>query len=397
MSDLTEWVILAYLDGNNELEPETAAAMNEMKNALFSKDHILLLQIGRLNQDTVKILRPKELLDHPEDTWSGVRRYSISKSGTVLLKELGNLNMADPSRLFEFILWGMQKFKAAHYMLILSGHACEYIGMLNDYSQRKPYLMGIPELSLVLEYIKRTLGQSIDALLLDTCLFNNIEVLYELAQCSSAVNTVLVHHDNAPVGGLSYQELFEAMSECQPQDTETLLLKLIQYSSADLVAYRIDSPRLERIKKLFGSLGYKILEQKGLDLLPELRRNDSKLPEQEIRDEITRWISSLIIGQKSVFRQPFETIYALDKYIPDKSTAEMYYRLAFARDNPWTGLLCSRLPEKQFQFAVSVGFSPLALERNKVNALILSSNSAMAEKEADNILNALIADRGWEI
>lgn len=398
MPDFPEWVILAYLDGNNELEPETTAALREMRYLPWGHNTILLVQIGRLSQNAVKILRPEIRSGHPEkDRWSGVRRYRIGKAGTVLEKELGNLNMADPWNLFHFILWGMKKFKASHYMLILSGHSCEYIGMLNDYSQPKPYLMGIPELSLVLESIYKTTGRPIDALLLDTCLFNNIEVLYELAQGGAAVRTALMHRSSAPAAGLSYRELFQAMDECGPaQDAQALLKRLVQFSSADLIAYRMDPFRLEQIKKRFSSLACLYLDPKDRDLFSLFRSRDQTFPGWEIRDELVRLTSSLIIGQKSAFRQPAEAICVLDQYIPDKNTAELYYRLAFARENAWTRLLCSRLPEKQFQFIVSVGFSPLPLGKNKVKALIGSCNTARSETQISEILDALASERGWD-
>lgn len=87
----------------------------------------------------------------------------------------------------------------------------------------------------------------------------------------------------------------------------------------------------------------------------------------------------------------------LDKYIPDQDTAMLYYRLSFARDNAWTRLLCGRLPEKQFHFAVLVRFAPLILGKGKIKAMIRTSNSSPSEDEADKIPDKLIADRNWNI
>lgn len=397
MTDSCDWVILAYLDGNNELEPETADAMREMEQVAFSKRNALLLvQAGRLNHKTVKILRPERKGEQPEDAWRGVRRYAAGQGGMILLNELGELNMADPRNLFDFISWGM-KFEAAHYMLILSGHSCEYIGILSDYSGKKPYILGIPELALALEYIKKTAGKAIDILLLDTCYANNIELLYELSRSGPAVKTLLTHRKTAPAEGLSYRELFQAMDNCPgPGDTQALLGEIIDCSSGELVAYRADPERLEKIKSLFGALGRGYLKGKDRDPLPALRGGGPDAPFREEREELESLVSSLMIGRK-IGQNPLETVCALDKYIPDKGTAALYYRLAFARDNPWTVLLCIRLPDKQFQFAVSIGFSPIPLAESKVMALIRSSNPGMTEKEAEGVLAALIAQQGWDI
>ncbi len=395
MTDFFDWVILTYLDGNNELEPETAGAMREMERTVFSKlNALLLVQAGRLDQKTVGVLRPGREGEPPEEAWSGVRRCAAGQGKAILLKELGNLNMAAPKNLFDFISWGM-KFESEHYMLILSGHSCEYIGILSDYSGERPCILGIPELGLALEYVKKTAGKALDLLLLDTCYANNIELLYELGLGGCAVKTLLTHRKTAPAEGLSYRELFKAMDDCPvPGDTPTMIEKITACSSGELVAYEIDARRLEKIKKLFGALGRAYLGERDRDFLGAFRGGSPDAPFREEREELERLASSLMIGRKQG-QNPLETICALDKYIPDKGTAALYYRLAFARDNPWTGLLCSRLAEKQFQFAVSIGFSPIPLAGSKVMALIRSSNPGMTEREAEGILAALSSERGW--
>lgn len=75
----SNWVIMAYMDGNNELEPETVAAMREMEEAARQTSKALLfLQVGRLAEKSVHILRP-EMISNPScDPWSGVRRYAVS-------------------------------------------------------------------------------------------------------------------------------------------------------------------------------------------------------------------------------------------------------------------------------------------------------------------------------
>lgn len=398
MPDITNWVIMAYMDGNNELEPETAAAMREMEEAAKQTSKTLLfLQIGRLAEKAVHILRP-ELTNSPSfDPWSGVRRYAISQSGKVLLGELGEINMADPQSLYDFLSFCMEH-EAQHYMLILSGHSCEYIGLLNDYSGKEPCLMGIPELALVLESIKKSFDKDIDVLVFDTCYSNNIELLCELGMCGSSPKTVLTHRGTAPPKGISYRELFSVIGECPDEScVETLLNQIIHTTSADLIAYRIDSTINAQIKELFANLAKQYLRRSDEDLLPLLRSEDLRHPERDYRDKLSSLIGDLIIGRKSAIQEPLQGIGVLDKYIPDQDTAKLYYRLSFARDNSWTRLLCSRLPEKQLHFAILVRFAPLILGKSKIKAMIRSSNSSLSEDEVDRILDQLIADRNWNL
>ncbi|GEM_PF-4508491 len=249
MGKYPPWVLLAYLNGNNELAPEISAAQYDIEETAPGIDTEILLQIGRLDKNIVKILRPNEKTDE-KDSWHGVRLYHISQAASSLKGELANLNMADPKSLYGFIEWGMQNYPAEHYMLILSGHSCEYIGMMNDYSQDKPYIMGIPEIALVLEYIKKNLGKSIDLLIFDTCFFNNIELLYEFGQSpDSAVKTILTYRDNAPAGGLSYNEILKSM-DYEGENLNSFIQNLINNSSKNLIAYNINQTSLDNIKKL---------------------------------------------------------------------------------------------------------------------------------------------------
>ena len=212
MPDTSNWVIMAYMDGNNELEPETVAAIREMEETVKQTSKTLLfLQIGRLAEKTVHILRPELTNSLSCDPWNGVRRYAISQSGKILLGELGESNMADPQCLYDFLSFCMEQ-EAQHYMLILSGHSCEYIGLLNDYSGKGPCLMGIPELALVLEYIKKSFGKNIDVLVLDTCYSNNIEFLCELGANGSATRTVLTHRGTAPPTGISTESCSQRLA-----------------------------------------------------------------------------------------------------------------------------------------------------------------------------------------
>ncbi len=399
MGKYPPWVVLAYLNGNNELAPEISAAQYDIEETTPGIDTEILLQIGRLDKNIVKILRPNEKTDE-KDSWHGVRLYHISRAASSLKGELANLNMADPKSLYNFIEWGMQNYPAEHYMLILSGHSCEYIGMMNDYSQDKPYIMGIPEIALVLEYIKKNLGRSIDLLIFDTCLFNNIELLYEFGQSPDpAVKTILTYRDNAPAGGLSYNEILKSM-DYEGENLNSFIQNLINNSSKDLIAYNINQTSLDNIKKLFDNLARKYLEEtekSKKDLLVSMKTAEPEKPGQEILNEIINFISSLIIHKKTPFKHPAEQIRILDKYIPNKNTAAFYYRLAFARDNAWSNLLCRKLPESNFQLTISIGFSPLILAPSKIKALIASSNPNLATKDVDNILKDLILAKKWHV
>jgi hypothetical protein len=177
------WTILIYTDGNNELEPEMwKNKLNVEKIGSDDRVHVVM-QIGREARGLVKKIRPFDYLPPCKENWTGVRRYSFVNGKSVLLEDLGKINMADPMCLYDFIKWGIESFPSQHYMLILGGgHGFQYVGTLMDYSQNIPYLMGIPEMCTIFDMIYEESKVNIDLLIIDTCHFNSVEVLYELGK-----------------------------------------------------------------------------------------------------------------------------------------------------------------------------------------------------------------------
>jgi len=403
MSSLSKWTIMAYLDGNSELAPEMAAAKADMEAVTYGENIQVLLEIGLLDEKALEILRPGKSQITSGEKWSGVRRYHFSRTGCHFAEDLGRANMADPACLYEFILWGMESCQAEHYALILGGHSCEYIGMMNDYSQNKPYIMGIPEISLVFNFIYKNTGRQIDLLIFDTCLFNNIELLYELG-CDGppAVKTVLTYRKNAPAEGLPYRKLLSAAAEnCCEHQLDRFIEQLVQSASADLIAYRIDHLTLERIKSAYSTLARRFLDDRAgagpneRTDLAFLLEDTGKNPRQAALKELAEYESSLIVPTKSRDNANRAKLLALDKYIPFLDTAAMYYRLAFARNNDWSDLICSRLPERVFRFVISIGFTPMRLPEEKIKALIASSSPALSSASAEDIYKKLAALKNW--
>jgi len=402
MSSLTKWVILAYLDGNSELAPEMAAAKADMEKVNYGENLQVLLQIGLIDEAARSILRPGI---QTEEYGSGVRRYHLSQAGCRPAEELGDVNMADPVCLYEFIRWGMETCPAEHYALILGGHSCEYIGMLNDYTQNRPYIMGIPELSRVFDAIRKNTGRSLDLLIFDTCLFNNLEVLYELGdEDPPAIKTVLTYRKDAPAAGLPYRELITAAAEIGGEDSiDRLIGRLAQAASVELAAYRIDPVTLERVKRGYDTLARRCLEglakaapEKGAELAAYLKEAQAG-PVCEARKELVRYESSLRIPIESEADMQEPKLLALDRFLPYLDTAALYYRLAFARNNAWSDLLCSRLPESAFRFVVTIGCTPLCLPEEKVIALIASSNPEQSRDAVSARFRALAALKKWRL
>jgi hypothetical protein len=151
--ELKDWTILNYANGNNEYEPEMYKALNDSASAGSDESVNIVMQIGRIEREVAKIIRPFEDFKNDDEMWTGVRRYHIREHKPEFLEDLGKINMADPKSLYEFITWGIENYPAKHFMLILGGHGAAFVGTLTDYSQEAPYIMGTVEMCRAINMI----------------------------------------------------------------------------------------------------------------------------------------------------------------------------------------------------------------------------------------------------
>ncbi|MDR5658411.1 clostripain-related cysteine peptidase [Serpentinicella sp. ANB-PHB4] len=206
-SSKKKWTIMIYANGNNELEPEIYERFLQLKKESINNNINIIVQLGRAPGSLVELLRPKKNLAKREE-WSGVRRYLIKDNHAVELDDLGNINMADPNSLSDFVIWGMKKYPSTRNMVIMSGHGAGFVGVMTDYMQDYPYMMNIQGLTSCLYKIKEKTGKSIDCMLLDTCYMNMVEVWYEISMIpNNPIKHLLVTTKNVALEGLPYHLL----------------------------------------------------------------------------------------------------------------------------------------------------------------------------------------------
>lgn len=398
MNAIPGWTILVYLDGNGELEPEIAAEYCELKAAAIDEKPKVLLQIGRLQQSTVQLIRPAAETD--QEIWGGVRRYQFNTGEEIPPKDLGNINLADPNCFYDFLIWGLKNTDTKHVMLILGGHTCEYIGLMNDYSGKYPAIMGIPELVSAIQMAANAEGHVIDLLLMDACYCNNIETLYELGyRENSAVNMLITYRENANAAGISFRKLLKAVRENDTASPKELANRICSELSSDLVARVVRPKSMKQLKRLFDHLARRVLSSnvcriKNPSELFSVKAGENKF-EWDEAEGISRIISGLTISQETRVQNQGKNISVLDQYIPDKELTALYDRLAFARDNAWTQLLCSQMKEEQYTLLITIGFSPLVIPEAKVQALIKSCNPYADSSFVDAICRKLVDAKGW--
>lgn len=405
---IKDWTILIYADGNNDLAPEMWQSKIDAEKVGSSNNVNVVMQIGRESIELINIIRPSYSIMRHSEAWTGVRRYYILKSKSTMLNDLGNICMADPLNLYDFIKWGIETYPSEHYMLILSGHGGGFVAVMSDLSQDRPYMMGIYEMCKAINMIIKDVKIQIDILVFDMCDMNYIEIMYELGKNkANTVKTVLTYFENGPISGLPYDKLIDFINGNSNENNARLLLKnLVAFLSFNLVAIEINNMKLTEIKKLISAMAYLYLTDEncerggGLDLIKKMDGNTSWYKYiLELQDEIE---SIVICYKKSFIKKDNITNVldlttremcnndALNKYLP------LYYKLAFAKNNYWFSLLSNRPLNSTLSYSIETEIlKPLVIPRSGLMLIISAVNPSLNEEEIELILNQLIIYKKW--
>jgi hypothetical protein len=199
-----EWTIMFYMDGANDLEPHMAKAMLDLEN-VGSNDKInLVSQIARLSQDEVKKVLGEKYKDDPkaleevknhktniDGDWNGVKRYYIINNQDTpsrhpyytsrMERDLYLTDISNPQTLADFVSWGIKKYPAKHYMLVVMDHGAGWPGALNnDFSGYNGQMMSTPSIAEALKTAEKTTNKKLDIVHFATCLMGSSEVAYQL-------------------------------------------------------------------------------------------------------------------------------------------------------------------------------------------------------------------------
>lgn len=171
-----DWTVLVLLNGNNDLQPSLTRDLIDLESVGSSDSVRVVAQLTRGPGSKGE----KGRLD---GDWDGTRRYEVNRAPgpgrkrtlkSAVLEELPNQNHGDPSTLRDFLRWGMEKYPARHYAVVVGDHGKGFLGTGFDDVHRDT--LRLPELREALSQS----GLKPDVLVLDACLMGQLEVASEL-------------------------------------------------------------------------------------------------------------------------------------------------------------------------------------------------------------------------
>jgi hypothetical protein len=203
------WTILVYLDADNDLENAAINNFNQMEVCGSTKNVKVIVQIDRAAG-----------YDTSNDDWTDTRRYLVTKNSnsstiaSVRLDDtpLGELDMADPDNLKDFVDWGVSNFPAEHYCLIIWDHGSgwsvrsatsKYKAVISD--ETSGHVMNVTDISAALADVH------LDVVAFDACLMQQLEVAYEL---KDSADYLVGSSAPEPSPGYNYATLLSDMNAC---------------------------------------------------------------------------------------------------------------------------------------------------------------------------------------
>lgn len=365
------WTILVYLDADNDLESAGMANINQMETVGSTADVRVIVQVDRIpGQDTTS------------GDWTDTRRYLITRdSDRAAVKSiriddppLGELDMASPGTLRDFVVWGKSRFPADHCCLVIWDHG-------TGWKFRSPSML--PQVKYVIsddtsargmnvdEVRSALTGTAIDVVAFDACLMQQIEVAYEIR---NAARYMVASAATEPAPGYNWSALLSRLNgSTSPAD----LCRTIVDSYSDsypppetaITQCALDLSRVDAVARAANSFARALLDSSGVGGFEMARMNSQKYvaagsggmfyldlvdyanrcaavagPEAKAAcDGLVSALSAATVAESHNPDMP--AAHGVGVYVPPSGSYDPAYgRLLFAADTVWDEWLRSRRP-----------------------------------------------------
>jgi len=204
-----QWTILVYLDADNDLEPDGIDDFLEMATVGSDENINYVVQMDRIDGEVSSY-----------ENWTDCKRFHIQKDMTPIarhaVENLGEVNMADPETLKNFIQWGITNYPAQHYALVLWDHGDGW----HRKRSKKPAVKGICfddtsgyDASLSMADVKNVLTElpvKPDLVGFDACLMGMLENAYMLKK--AGISVMVGSEDLEPAPGWPYDRIAQELA-----------------------------------------------------------------------------------------------------------------------------------------------------------------------------------------
>lgn len=183
------WTVMLYQDADDKvLEKDILTDLNEAERVGSTDKVKVVAQLDRYRGGF-----------NGDGDWTSAKRFLVTKDNDLnhiaskQLADMGEVDMADPATLVDFVTWAMKTYPAKKYALILSDHGMGWPGGITDPTGTKSGNSSVPleaamsdmlylnEIDGALQQIREQTGlDKFELIGLDACLMAHLEVFSAL-------------------------------------------------------------------------------------------------------------------------------------------------------------------------------------------------------------------------
>ncbi len=203
--DQDNWTILVYMAADSNLADQAYQDIVEMQQAHIDNDINVIVQLD-----------PRQIEGKFPD--SQARRYKISHSNlnrinSPIIEYLGDIDSGDYLNLVDFVNWGISKYPARYYSLIIWSHGDGWTR--NTDLNSRAICPDETHISIASGDFKKAFEmfkEKMNLLIVDACLMHTLEVLAEIYH---RTDYVLGSQTLIPYEGFPYGEILESWNSNQ--------------------------------------------------------------------------------------------------------------------------------------------------------------------------------------
>jgi hypothetical protein len=242
------WTYMLYLDADNDIEGDAIRDFEWLEEAGGSDENISI----------VVLLDRIPGYDNTHGDWDGSRIYNITEDvspntiDSQLMEDLGEVDMADPTTLTDFITYCFENFPADNYILDLWNHGHAAYGVIDDETSMNHFI--VDDVQTAINNALATTTEEIDIISMDACDMSTIEVAWELRNLSR-----YFMGSETGTGGYPYKVIIERLKMNSNINASTLCELMVDAYSIHYRFYPyncfsvINQTKLSDIPEVFNS------------------------------------------------------------------------------------------------------------------------------------------------
>ncbi len=234
-AEKARWTFMVYMNADNDLDAFGPIDMRELETVGSTESLNIIVQLDRKDRPARRYYVTKENAGSKLDDW-GV--------SSAMKSDLGEIDSGDYKEAVKFFKWSAENYPAERYALVIWNHGSGWKsadknsskGISYDFDSKNN--ISTRDLGACLDAVTSIAGRPLDLLIMDACLMQMIEIIYEV---KDGVRFVAASEDIEPDNGIPYDTILKPLSE-NPKMNAVELSKLVCQAFYEKYKNRANAP-----------------------------------------------------------------------------------------------------------------------------------------------------------